>query len=227
MQARVNQRLLRDFREITEEGPKNNIHASLVNEDLFRWRVLMTVDSTTKFGKILQKNNCAGITLELVFNDDYPRSAPFVRVLSPQMYGGHVMSSGALCMQSVSQSGWSLAFTAMNLIISIRETILRDGDVQYYGPRFDSTEMDARMVYTSIMVAHGWGAFVPTTARNSKAKGADKKETNEGEKNAAKVDDSKDNDEEVMKNGTVSKKKRPGHDQNDARDGYAKKKKEK
>lgn len=47
------------------------------------------------------------VLLHLVFDDKFPYSPPFVRVVKPVINGGYVTAGGAICMELLTpQVGW-------------------------------------------------------------------------------------------------------------------------
>ena len=54
------------------------------------------------FGDIAKLKEVEGvdhILLHIVFDDKFPYSPPFVRVVKPVISGGYVLAGGAICME--------------------------------------------------------------------------------------------------------------------------------
>ena len=60
------------------------------------------------------------ITLRIHYPSDYPISPPFVYVLKPQLSCSFVFEGGAICMELLTQKGWSQITTIHTLAMSIR-----------------------------------------------------------------------------------------------------------
>ena len=51
-------------------------------------------------------SGCMGLTYHLRFPPDYPTHAPLVRMLTPHVNGGHVLSSGSVCCDVFLPQSW-------------------------------------------------------------------------------------------------------------------------
>lgn len=99
-------RLMKELREIykSENFKKNVFKVELVNDSLYEWNVkLMIVDPDSKLHEDLQllkeREGRDHILLNLLFKENFPFEPPFVRVVSPVINGGYVLSGGAICME--------------------------------------------------------------------------------------------------------------------------------
>lgn len=130
-------RLMKELRDIfRSQAYKNGDYTiELVDESLYEWKVkLYHVDKDSKLYtdleqmKASEKNldNLDHILLNLSFNDNYPFSPPFVRVIRPIINGGHVYS-GAICMELLTRQGWSSAYSVESLLFQIVATLCKAG----------------------------------------------------------------------------------------------------
>ncbi|PNS15126.1 Ubiquitin-conjugating enzyme E2 6 [Sphaceloma murrayae] len=68
----------------------------------------------------------SSIVLEMRFGPSYPFAPPFVRVLRPRFIGfregggGHVTIGGALCMELLTNSGWSSVSSIESVLLQVR-----------------------------------------------------------------------------------------------------------
>lgn len=104
------------------------------------------------------------IVLELRFGAQYPMSPPFVRVISPRFLGfaqgggGHVTVGGALCMELLTNSGWSAVSSVESVLMQVRMAIteeapaarLEKGPIRQYGIG------EAKNAYLRACLVHGW-----------------------------------------------------------------------
>ena len=92
-------------------------------------------------------------------------SPPFVRVIRPRFLsfmaggGGHITAGGALCMELLTNSGWSVASNIESVLVQVRAAIsstdpkparLEPGPVRDYG-QGEAVEAYVRACHT-----HGW-----------------------------------------------------------------------
>lgn len=124
------QRELSNTLQILETHPAHElgwyINPNLV-ENVFQWIVeLHSFDTNLPLAQDLKKRKLVSVVLELRFGKDYPISPPFVRVIRPRFLGfqagggGHVTAGGALCMQLLTNSGWSAVSNIESVLLQVR-----------------------------------------------------------------------------------------------------------
>ncbi|CAF0918188.1 unnamed protein product [Rotaria sp. Silwood1] len=130
-------RLMKELRDIfRSQSYKNGDYTiELVDESLYEWNVkLYHVDKDSKLYTDLEEMKASEknfdkldhILLNLSFNDNYPFTPPFVRVIRPIITGGHVYS-GAICMELLTRQGWSSAYSVESLLLQIIATLCKAG----------------------------------------------------------------------------------------------------
>ena len=72
-----------------------------------------------------EKEGKDAILLNMTFKDTFPFTPPFVRVVDPVISGGYVLIGGAICMELLTQQGWSSAYTIEAVIIQIAATLVK------------------------------------------------------------------------------------------------------
>ena len=152
-------------RELT--GMQQSEYMIETNEsDFFRWTVHMpetVVHDELKrdvhaWARSYKKEPL--ITLEVVFPEDYPISAPFVRVVRPRfvVYTGHVTVCGSLCTELLTRQGWR-PMTVSALLHSIG-VMFKEGRGRVHGTGTvagqDYTEREARDAFTRVAKFHKW-----------------------------------------------------------------------
>jgi ubiquitin-conjugating enzyme E2 Q len=77
----------------------------------------------------MKKRGVKSIVLEMRFNKDYPFTPPYVRVIRPRFLsfnqggGGHIVLGGAMCMELLTNSGWSSVSSIESVLMQIRMAI--------------------------------------------------------------------------------------------------------
>ena len=82
------------------------IFLELVDESLYEWNVkIIKLDPESPLAQDLKelakKNGQDHILLSMTFKDSFPFSPPFVRIVSPVIWGGYIMNGGAICTELV------------------------------------------------------------------------------------------------------------------------------
>ena len=77
----------------------------------------------------MKKKGVKSIVLEMRFSKDYPFTPPYVRVIRPRFLslnqggGGHIVLGGAMCMELLTNSGWSSVSSIESVLMQIRLAI--------------------------------------------------------------------------------------------------------
>jgi len=139
-------------------------------DNVYQWIVeLHTFEAFRDNGKDIplvddmKKRNISSIVLELRFPGSYPMSPPFVRVIRPRFMsfqqggGGHVTAGGALCMELLTNSGWSAVSSIEAVLLQVRMAI---ASTEPNPARLSSDEVygvgEAIEAYKRACLAHGW-----------------------------------------------------------------------
>ncbi|KAL6715304.1 hypothetical protein ACLMJK_007569 [Lecanora helva] len=95
--------------------------------NVYQWIVeLHSFEDHLPLAKDLKSKNINSVVLEIRFGKDYPMSPPFVRVIRPRFLsfmqggGGHVTAGGALCMELLTNSGWSAVSNIESVLLQVR-----------------------------------------------------------------------------------------------------------
>ena len=139
--------------------------------NLYQWVIeLHSFPSDLPLAKDMKTANTTSIVLEFRFGPTYPINPPFVRVVRPRFLpfmnggGGHVTAGGALCMQLLTNDGWSPVNTIESVLLQVRLAImstdpkaarlLSQSQTGYGGGDYEIWEaIDA---YERACKAHGW-----------------------------------------------------------------------
>ncbi len=93
--------------------------------------------------KLRETEGLDHILFHVSFDDKFPYSPPFIRVVKPVISGGYVLAGGAICMELLTPQGWSSAYTMEAVVLQITATFAKG---------------KARVVFTQAKV--GAGCFV-------------------------------------------------------------------
>lgn len=106
------------------------INAELVS-NVYQWIVeLHSFESHLPLAQDMKAAGMTSVVLEIRFGKDYPHSPPFVRVIRPRFLpfmqggGGHVTAGGAMCMELLTNSGWSAVSSIEGVLLQVRMAIM-------------------------------------------------------------------------------------------------------
>ncbi|KAI9696035.1 MAG: hypothetical protein M1836_005866 [Candelina mexicana] len=127
------QRELKTILKIQEKQPIHElgwyINPELIS-NVYQWIIeLHSFESHLPLANDMKSKNIKSVVLELRFGKDYPMSPPFVRVIRPRFLsfmaggGGHVTAGGALCMELLTNSGWSAVNSIESILLQVRLAI--------------------------------------------------------------------------------------------------------
>ena len=138
-------------------------------ENLFQLIVeLHSFDLTLPLASDMQRSGTSSIVLEMRFGGSFPLSPPFVRVIRPRFLpfsqggGGHITIGGAICMELLTNSGWSPACSLETVLVQVRAAIcstdpparLQSGTSAFH--RTDYGINEAVDAYERFARTHGW-----------------------------------------------------------------------
>ncbi|XP_034658126.1 ubiquitin-conjugating enzyme E2 Q2-like [Drosophila subobscura] len=163
-------RLMKELRTVYQSDAVKTDHFSvdLVNDSLYEWNVrIKRVDPDSTLHQDLLKLKESGdegiVLLRINFSDKYPFEPPFVRVVSPVIQHGFVLSGGAICMELLTKQGWSSAYTMEAMIIQIGATLTRGSARAVLDPKLREGRQynlpQARKNFQYIMKFHEHGGW--------------------------------------------------------------------
>ncbi len=168
MATKALQRELNSTLKIQESQPAHEL-GWYINRDLlinmYQWIVeLHSFEPHLPLAIDLKAKNLKSVVLEVRFGKDYPMTPPFVRIIRPRFLsfmaggGGHVTAGGALCMELLTNSGWSAVSNMESVLLQVRLAMsstdpkparLEPGKVRDYGVN------EAIEAYIRACYAHG------------------------------------------------------------------------
>jgi ubiquitin-conjugating enzyme E2 Q len=132
---------------------------------VYQWIVeLHTFDPEIPLTQDLKTANLTSVIIEVRFPPQFPMDPPFVRVIRPRFLefaaggGGHVTAGGAICMELLTNSGWSAVTSIESLLLQVRLAIsTKDHPARLArGRNYDYSVGEAVAAYTRACMAHGW-----------------------------------------------------------------------
>lgn len=136
-------------------------------KSMYQWIVeLHSFDPELPLAQDLKKAKLQSVILELRFPAEFPMDPPFVRVIRPRFLdfahggGGHVTQGGSLCMELLTNSGWSAATSIESLLLQVRLAITstdpRPARLSHYGRDQDYRIGDAVSSFVRACMMHEW-----------------------------------------------------------------------
>lgn len=109
--------------------------------------------------KDLVKYGYESVKVEMDIQNGYPFSPPFVRIISPRFkfMTGHITSGGSICMEILTNQGWSAALDLLKVLIVLKLEMIAGGarlDPQSHSKTYTVTE--AKDAYKRMLKSHGW-----------------------------------------------------------------------
>ncbi|KAI2642291.1 hypothetical protein GGS21DRAFT_298361 [Xylaria nigripes] len=124
------QRELRKLEKVQSTTPLSELGWYVELEkvtNLFQWIVeLHSFDPDIPLARDMKKAGVTSIVIDIRFLQGYPFTPPFIRVIQPRFLpfaaggGGHVTTGGALCMELLTNTGWSPACSMESVLLQIR-----------------------------------------------------------------------------------------------------------
>lgn len=164
------QALSRELKKLQATQAKTPLHElgwfidfnNVIN--LFQWVVeLHSFDSSLPFAQDMKTHGITSIVAEIRFGKDWPLTPPFVRIIRPRFLpfvhggGGHVTGGGAMCLELLTNTGWSPANSIESVIIQVRIALTNlDPRPARLQPAGDYGILEAIEAYERVAAAHGW-----------------------------------------------------------------------
>eukprot|EP00035_Acanthoeca_spectabilis_P018656 m.398566 g.398566 ORF g.398566 m.398566 type:complete len:239 (+) comp16776_c1_seq6:4123-4839(+) len=160
-------RLISDLQQLDKVQGEYGFRAEPRGDNLYLWDVYLDqIDEATLLGKDLvhwatKYGREKAIHMEMIFPPDYPLAPPFLRVLRPRFkfLTGHVTVGGSVCMQLLTNNGWSPANTIESVIVQVRTEILTDEKGRLDDTGSVDTEYtmhDAKAAFDRMCRKYGW-----------------------------------------------------------------------
>ncbi|KAI8964755.1 hypothetical protein F5Y11DRAFT_69602 [Daldinia sp. FL1419] len=149
--------------------------------NMFQWVVeLHSFSPDLPLAQDMKEAGLTSIILEMHFFREFPISPPFVRVVRPRFLpfisggGGHVTAGGAMCMELLTNTGWSPANSLESVLLQVRLAICNTDPQPARLERKKARQIDYSIseavdAYIRAATAHGWD--IPGDLREASASG--------------------------------------------------------
>jgi len=158
--GKATERIMSEFKHIMKSQPeKNGYSVKPVEDNIYKWELkLFDFDPNEPLGQDMGKLKKKYILLHVTFPPSYPFHPPYIRVIKPrfQFRTGHVTVGGSICMESLTNSGWSPANSLEGIIVSIRAQLIAGGARLDPTNKHDYTEQEAKDAFDRMVREHGW-----------------------------------------------------------------------
>lgn len=96
-------------------------------ENMYQWIVeLHSFDQDLPLAQDMKAAGLTSVVLEMRFTNSWPFAPPFVRVIKPRFLpflqggGGHVTDGGAICMELLTNNGWSAVSSIESVLLQVK-----------------------------------------------------------------------------------------------------------
>jgi len=115
-------------------------------------------DKNDPLSKDMKKLGVEYILINVAFPTNYPFAPPYIRVIRPrfQYRTGHVTIGGSICMELLTNKGWSPQNTVEAVLVSVRSQLIEGGARLDNGNRSDYTVQEAKIAFDRLVREHGW-----------------------------------------------------------------------
>ncbi|OAP59390.1 hypothetical protein AYL99_06688 [Fonsecaea erecta] len=168
MATKALMRLLKDALNTQETTPPATlgwyIDRNLIS-NMYQWIVeLHSFPKDLPLAKDMKVAGVTSIVVEMRFTSQYPFSPPFIRVVKPRFLpfrrggGGNITEGGAMCMEVLTNNGWSASLTVESLLLQVRLVISDTERPARLAGQLGSTYGvgEAKAAYIRACLGHGW-----------------------------------------------------------------------
>lgn len=147
----------------------DNIYQWIV--ELHSFHTFIVKDKPLPLAEDMKKAGVTSIVLEIRFGPEFPFSPPYIRVIRPRFLpfqlggGGHVVIGGAMCMELLTNTGWSGILGMESVLMQVRMAIASEPFARLEGKGAkvkgnsaagDYGAAEAAQGYTRACANHGW-----------------------------------------------------------------------
>jgi ubiquitin-conjugating enzyme E2 Q len=139
----------------------DNIYQWIV--ELHSFHVLDSANKKLPLVADMKAQKVKSVVLEIRFGGDFPFSPPYVRVIRPRFLtfnqggGGHIVQGGAMCMELLTNTGWSGVSSLESVLLQIRMAMTSEPYARLDPfSRGDYGAAEGAEGYLRACRAHGW-----------------------------------------------------------------------
>lgn len=154
------ERIMAELKHIMKSDPEKNGYSVVpIKDNLYKWELkLFNFDKSDPIGSDMAQYKIKNILLHIAFPKSYPFAPAYIRVIKPrfQYRTGHVTIGGSICMEALTNSGWSPANTMEAMIVSIRAQLIAGGARLDPNNKTEYTEQEAKEAFDRMVRDHNW-----------------------------------------------------------------------
>lgn len=171
-------RLLKDALQTQESTPPEDLGWYITRDlvsNMYQWILeLHSFPPDLPLAGDLKRAGLTSIVMELRFTSDFPFSPPFIRVVKPRFLpfsqggGGNVTEGGAMCMEVLTNNGWTAGLSVENLLLQVR-LVISDKERPARlarGSRHSSTYAIGEAIHAYVRACHAHGWTVPASFKS-------------------------------------------------------------
>jgi len=144
---------------INSQPEKNGYSIEPIGDNLYAWEVkFFGFDKSDPLAKDMQKLGVDHILIHVTFPSNYPFTPPYIRVIRPRFKyrTGHVTIGGSICMELLTNKGWSPQNTVEAVLVSVRSQLIEGGAMLDMRNKHDYTVEEAKVAFDRLVREHGW-----------------------------------------------------------------------
>ncbi|KAK1772346.1 hypothetical protein QBC33DRAFT_520930 [Phialemonium atrogriseum] len=139
--------------------------------NMFQWIVQFhSFDLALPLARDMEEAGVTSVVMEVRFGKEHPLTPPFIRVVRPRFLpflqggGGHVTAGGAMCMELLTNTGWTPANSMESVLLQVRMALCNldpqparlNQDIGRGDQNEDYGMGEAIEAYVRAARAHGW-----------------------------------------------------------------------
>ena len=166
--ALATKRLMQEFKDLiklSQKGQLNGIEVSMPDDaNGYHWIAELTPPLGGRFHRELEayavaNNRKPVVELEILFDANFPYSPPFIRVVRPRFapLSGHITSGGSICVELLTASGWSSAYTMESVLVQLNALMDAGGArLDRWSANRPYGMREAKEAFRRVASDHGW-----------------------------------------------------------------------
>ncbi|XP_062501347.1 ubiquitin-conjugating enzyme E2Q-like protein 1 [Corticium candelabrum] len=153
-------RLMKEYQQYST-NKSDYFTVELVDDMLTNWNIKVSkFDPDSHIAQDMTRMGIPHVVLNAAFPDDYPLRPPFLRVVCPRIDNGFILRGGAICMELLTQKGWSSAYTIEAVVMQFVSTVVKGkGKIAKWGKNKEYKKKDAEKTFREVVMLHdakGW-----------------------------------------------------------------------
>eukprot|EP01129_Flabellula_baltica_P005290 TRINITY_DN1902_c0_g1_i1.p1 TRINITY_DN1902_c0_g1~~TRINITY_DN1902_c0_g1_i1.p1 ORF type:complete len:333 (-),score=56.25 TRINITY_DN1902_c0_g1_i1:306-1304(-) len=154
------QRIVSELTNIlNSDTNQNGYSVEPIDDNLYHWEVrFFGFEDSGLFADDMNRMGVDYILFHVTFPQSYPFAPPYLRVIRPRFkyLTGHVTIGGSVCMELLTNKGWSPENTIESVLISVRLQLLEGGARLDFNNKSDYSIQEAKVAFDRLVRVHGW-----------------------------------------------------------------------